>query len=76
LRGCRLGVGDSWRIGKLHAEVWGHTVSLLLAQLPPEVAVPGAPTDLYTLDEADNAIAIAGEVIEFCKGLLAGQGRA
>ena len=86
---------------KLHAEVWGHTVSLMLAQLPPEVAVPaalidrakvldkhyiparypngfdaGAPTDLYTLDEADNAIAIAGEVIEFCKGLLAGQGRA
>lgn len=31
----------------------------------------GAPTDLYTASEADLAIAIAGEVIEFCKGLLA-----
>jgi HEPN domain-containing protein len=30
----------------------------------------GAPTDLYTSDEADNAIAITGEIIEFCKGLL------
>jgi len=30
----------------------------------------GAPTDLYTSAEAGNAIAIAGEIIEFCKGLL------
>ncbi|MCL6580142.1 MAG: HEPN domain-containing protein [Firmicutes bacterium] len=31
----------------------------------------GAPTDFYTPEEADTAIAIAGEVIEFCKGVLA-----
>jgi HEPN domain-containing protein len=80
---------------KLHGDAWGHTVSLLLAQLSKEVVVrdhlidqakvldkhyiptrypngfdAGAPTDLYTSAEADNAIAIAGEIIEFCKGLL------
>ncbi|HCW52022.1 MAG TPA: DNA-binding protein [Clostridiales bacterium] len=82
---------------KLHAEVWGHVVSLMLSRLSERVAVPqavverakildkhyiparypngfeeGAPTDLYTSEEAENAITIAGEVIEFCKSVLAG----
>lgn len=81
---------------KLHAEAWGHTVSLMLSQLPEAVGVPpalldrvkvldkhyiparypngfdrGAPTDLYTREEAEAAIAIAGEVIDFCKSVLA-----
>jgi len=81
---------------KLGAEVWGHTISLMLPELPEAMGVSsslidkakvldkhyiparypngfeaGAPTDLYTADEADRAIAIAGEIIEFCKGLLA-----
>jgi len=81
---------------KLHAEVWGHTVSALLSSLPEDMRVPpalvnrakildkhyiparypngfdaGAPTDLYTAQEADMAIEIASEIIEFCKGFLA-----
>ncbi|MCG0278678.1 MAG: HEPN domain-containing protein [Thermanaeromonas sp.] len=80
---------------KLHLEAWGHTVSILLANLPTEISVPrslidkakildkhyilsrypngfdsGAPTDFYTLEEAKTAIAIAGEIIEFCKDHL------
>lgn len=79
----------------LHLDAWGHTVSLLLANLPEQVAVPkgmidkakvldkhyiparypngfdmGAPTDFYTLGEAEVAVEIAGEIIEFCKGYL------
>jgi len=85
---------------RLHAEAWGHTVSLLLARLGERAGVPaglidrakvldkhyiparcpsgfdeGAPVDLYTAAEADGAIAIAGEIIDFCKGVLAGQER-
>jgi len=81
---------------KLHGVVWGHTVSLLLSELPHDAGVgpsivdkakildkhyiparypngfdAGAPTDLYTAEEADTAIGIAGEIIEFCKGILA-----
>ncbi len=81
---------------RLHGEVWGHTVSLMLAKFPRDLPVPGslldraktldkhyiparypngfdagAPTDLYTAQEAETAIAIAGEIIEFCKGVLA-----
>ncbi len=77
---------------KLHLDAWGHTVSILLANLPGNVVVPkelidkakvidkhyiparypngfesGAPTDFYTSGEADTAIEIAGEIIEFCK---------
>lgn len=80
---------------KLHLDAWGHTVSILLANLPAEIAVPGklieqakvidkhyiparypngfeigAPTDFYTAGEADTAIKIAGEIIEFCKSHL------
>ncbi len=82
---------------RLHADAWGHTVSLLLSQLPEGAQAPGrlvdrakaldkhyiparypngfetgAPTDFYTAEEAEAAIAIAGEIIEFCEGLLAG----
>jgi len=80
---------------KLHLDAWGHTVSILLANLPPGIAVPkelidkakvidkhyipsrypngfdsGAPTDFYTPGEAESAIKIAGEIIEFCKNYL------
>ncbi|APC09159.1 HEPN domain-containing protein [Neomoorella thermoacetica] len=80
---------------KLHLDAWGHTVSVLLSNLPAEIAVAedliekakvidkhyiparypngfetGAPTDFYTAGEADTAIKIAGEIIEFCKGHL------
>jgi HEPN domain-containing protein len=30
----------------------------------------GAPTDLYTLQEADEAIANAEAIIEFCRGQI------
>jgi HEPN domain-containing protein len=77
---------------KHHLDAWGHTVSILLANLPAEIAVPvnlidkakvldkhyiparypngfesGAPADFYTAGEADTAIRMAGEIIEFCK---------
>lgn len=34
----------------------------------------GAPTDYYTAAEGRSAVEIAGEIIEFCKNILAGQG--
>jgi len=80
---------------KLHLDAWGHTVSVLLANLPAPIKVPkalleqakkldkhyiparypngfetGAPTDFYTKDEAEAAIRMAGEILEFCKGCL------
>jgi len=78
-----------------HLDAWGHTVSILLGSLPPEVIpqqklidkakildkhyIParypygfesGAPTDFYTREEAETAVRIAGEIIEFCKNYL------
>jgi len=80
---------------KLNLDAWGHTASLLLANLPLEVSAPqalidkakiidkhyiparypngferGAPTDFYTAEEAETAIKIAGEIIDFCKNHL------
>lgn len=82
---------------QLHAEAWGHSVSILMANLPPDTNVSpaliekakvidkhyiparypngfdtGAPTDYYTAAEGKTAVGIAGEIIEFCKSLLAG----
>ncbi len=81
---------------KLHAEAWGHAVSILLANLPLVSGVPedliekakiidkhyiparypngfdtGAPVDYFTANEGKTAVAIAGEIIEFCKNILA-----
>ncbi|MGB9885808.1 MAG: HEPN domain-containing protein [Moorellales bacterium] len=80
---------------KLHLDAWGHTVSVLLANLPAPIKVPkallekakkldkhyiparypngfesGAPTDFYTKDEAERAIEMAREILEFCKDCL------
>lgn len=80
---------------KLHLDAWGHTVSVLLANLPAQMKVSkglvehakkldkhyiparypngfesGAPTDFYTKDEAEAAIKMAGEILEFCKSHL------
>lgn len=82
---------------QLHAEAWGHSVSILLANLPPSTNVSpeliekakiidkyyiparypngfdtGAPTDYFTEAEGKTAVEIAGEIIVFCKNLLAG----
>ncbi len=82
---------------KLHAEAWGHSVSILLSNLPPSTNVTselierakvidkhyiparypnsfnvGAPTDYFTEAEGEDAMKIAGEIIEFCKNILAG----
>jgi HEPN domain-containing protein len=76
----------------LHLEAWGHTVSVMLGELPapnkpdaglvdrvkaldkhyiparyPHGFVSGAPTDFYTTQEASQAIAIAEEILEFCR---------
>lgn len=81
---------------KLHLDAWGHTVSILMANLPDAVKAPeamikkakmldkhyiparypngfetGAPVDFYTPEEADTAIGIAREIIDFCKGHIA-----
>ncbi|MGB9919697.1 MAG: HEPN domain-containing protein [Moorellales bacterium] len=45
---------------KLHLDAWGHTVSVLLANLPAPIKV----------DEAEAAIRMAGEIVEFCKDCL------
>lgn len=80
---------------KLHLDACGHTVSILLSNLPAGISVPGhlidkakvidkhyiparypngfeagAPTDFYTSGEAETAVRIAGEIIEFCKNHL------
>ncbi len=77
---------------KLHREAWGHVLSLLLANLPPEHApeptlidrakeldkhyIPtrypngferGAPLDFYTRREAEEAIASAETILEYCR---------
>ena len=77
---------------KLHLDAWGHTLSVLLANLPgpaqPEAAlmdrakeldkhyIPtrypngferGAPVDFYTRNEAEQAIASAEAIVEFCR---------
>jgi HEPN domain-containing protein len=77
---------------KIHLEAWGHVLSVLLANLPPERAadaalvdrakeldkhyIPtrypngferGAPLDFYTRREAEEAIAGAEAILEFCR---------
>jgi HEPN domain-containing protein len=77
---------------RLHLDAWGHTLSILLANLPeharPEPAlvdkakeldkhyIPtrypngferGAPVDFYTRPEAERAILLAEEILEFCR---------
>lgn len=77
---------------KLHLDAWGHTLSILLANLPsghaadsellsrakaldkhyiptryPNGFERGAPTDFYTRDEAERAIADAEAILEFCR---------
>ena len=77
---------------KLHLDARGHTLSVLLANLPgparPEAAlmdrakeldkhyIPtrypngferGAPVDFYTRNEAEQAIASAEAIVEFCR---------
>ncbi len=73
-------------------EAWGHTVTILMGNLPPSIRpaetlvigakvldkhyIParypngfdsGAPVDFYTREEAEKAIAYAGEIIDFCR---------
>lgn len=77
---------------KLHLEAWGHTLTLLLRNLPagtepgealvdrakeldkhyiparyPNSFEQGAPVDLYTRREADDAIANAEAILDFCR---------
>lgn len=77
---------------KLHLEAWGHTLGLLLRNLPtgtepgealvdrakeldkhyipsryPNSFEQGAPVDLYTRREADDAIANAEGILDFCR---------
>lgn len=77
---------------KLHLDAWGHTLSLLLTNLPadaraaPELVdrakaldkhyIPtrypngferGAPVDFYTRKDADESIAAAEVILEFCR---------
>jgi HEPN domain-containing protein len=77
---------------KRHLDAWGHTLSLLLTNLPPEARpesaivdqakaldkhyIPtrypngferGAPVDFYTRRDADESIAAAETILEFCR---------
>jgi HEPN domain-containing protein len=77
---------------RLHLDAWGHTLSVLLSNLPPEQQVDagllsrakgldkhyiptrypngferGAPTDFYTVEEAERAIGDAEAMLEFCR---------
>jgi HEPN domain-containing protein len=77
---------------KLNLDAWGHTLTILFANLPPENRpdpalldmakeldkhyIPtrypngfemGAPVDFYTRKEAEEAIAQAEAILEFCR---------
>ena len=77
---------------KLHLDAWGHTLSVLLANLPQHLEpgealidrakeldkhyIPtrypngferGAPVDFYTRKEAEQCIANAEAILEFCR---------
>lgn len=77
---------------KRHLDAWGHTLSVLFANLPDDTQpgpdlmdrakaldkhyIPtrypngferGAPADFYTAREADDSIAHAEAIIEFCR---------
>jgi len=77
---------------KLNLDAWGHTLSILLANLPSEARpdtslidkakeldkhyIPtrypngferGAPVDFYTRKEAEESIANAEAILEFCR---------
>ncbi|MBL7163206.1 MAG: HEPN domain-containing protein [Anaerolineales bacterium] len=78
---------------KLQMEAWGHTLIVLLGNLPldyrpsqdlldyarvldkhyiptryPNGFDSGAPTDFYTLKEAEGSCTYAKALLEFCKG--------
>ncbi|MFQ5601146.1 MAG: HEPN domain-containing protein [Candidatus Krumholzibacteriia bacterium] len=80
---------------RLHLDACGHTLSILLGNLPeaerPEPALvdkakeldkhyiptrypngfeQGAPVDFYTRAEAERAIALAEEILGFCRGQI------
>ena len=80
---------------KRHLEAWGHTLSILLANLPqddrpdesliqcakeldkhyiptryPNGFERGAPVDFYTEREAEQAIANAEAIVEFCRSKI------
>lgn len=82
---------------KLHLEAWGHTLSILLANLPearrpapaliddaktldkhyiptryPNGFERGAPVDFYTRKDADEAIASAEAIFDFCRHQVGG----
>lgn len=82
---------------KLHLDAWGHTLSVLLENLPAKARpeqdlvdrakeldkhyIPtrypngferGAPVDFYTRREADQAIASAEAILEFCRNQVSG----
>ncbi|HEY2934279.1 MAG TPA: HEPN domain-containing protein [Acidobacteriota bacterium] len=73
-------------------DAWGHTVTVLVGNLPASIRPPdnlldlakvldkhyipsrypngfesGAPTDFYTRQEAESAIAYAKEIVNFCR---------
>ncbi len=63
---------------KLGLEVWGHSISRLLENLPegykhyitiryPNTYPEGAPMDYYTKSEAERAVGYACRIIEFCR---------
>ena len=77
---------------KVGMDAWGHTLTALVGNLPPDVALPealircaktldkhyiptrypngfdsGAPTDFYTEQDAENAIACAEVLVDFCR---------
>ena len=80
---------------KRHADAWGHTLSVLLGNLPeadkpnealiqcakeldkhyiptryPNGFERGAPVDFYTEREAEQAIANAEAIVEFCRSKI------
>jgi HEPN domain-containing protein len=80
---------------RLHLDAWGHTLTILLGNLPqparptpalvdmakeldkhyiptryPNGYEQGAPVDFYTRGEAERAIALAEEILGFCRGQI------
>ena len=82
---------------RLHLDAWGHTLSVLLGNLPelqrpaadlvdkakeldkhyvptryPNGFEQGAPVDFYTRAEAERAITLAEEIVEYCRRQIGG----